>query len=121
MEQENEQEKEFIKANFHLIETWSEFVRVSMANGETLEGMKKRLASNNLTEKQIDFILDPNSKYRYGNEKAAKKAGYIVAGIFQLLAGLFFLLWQSASVSGMLFGGLLVGGSFIWFGKSKGA
>lgn len=114
-----EKDNEFWKANSHLVETWSDFVKVNLENGETIDGIRKRLASNNLTQEQIDLILDPNSKILINNALIKQNTKYTLLGIFKLILGLFFLLLGFNMPFALIIGvsGLCL--SFMWFSKIK--
>lgn len=115
--EENETLKE---SNFQLLETWSDFVKVSLSNGETMEGIRKRLASNNLTEEEIEFILDPKSRTNFLNAQGAKNGRYRVFGFLKLIIGLFFLMTiEQNPISGLMIGVSSLMLSVYWFSKVR--
>jgi hypothetical protein len=102
-----ESQKEFEEANFHLVETWSDYVKTSLARGETMDEIRKRLALNNLSEEQIGLILNPASNELFKKSIESKNRKLLSYGIFNLLFGLAFIL-----VSYNIFGFLVVLSSF---------
>ena len=54
--------KEKLNAKLELIDKWSSFVEISQKRGETESSVRQILASNNLTQEEIEMLMSKDSK-----------------------------------------------------------
>ncbi|CAN5747843.1 hypothetical protein BH11BAC7_BH11BAC7_29410 [soil metagenome] len=73
-------------SHLEIIEKWSAFVIVSQENGETPQGIRERLAANNLTEEQISILMNKDAELYFKEVVYRKNLQRCLIGIPLLVA-----------------------------------
>ncbi|MDQ3111023.1 MAG: hypothetical protein M3R17_14105 [Bacteroidota bacterium] len=88
------QSKQFLKSNLEVIEKWAAFADVCQQNGETPQGVRARLAANNLTQEQIDMLMNKDSEAFYRKRVRVKNVQRCMLAIPLLVAAPFLMVFE---------------------------
>jgi len=115
-----ENEQEFLtEENVYAIKKWSEFVRINLLNGKSVDEIKERLRENRLSEKDIELLFDSKKRVRFTKKQYDAKFKFLILGLFKFITGFLCVYWAYPGSLYFVLGVLLVVTGIYWLVRSR--